>query len=99
MKILSKKGVVLSTLLTTGLLMSAATSAQEVSLETAISQAVMAQGKQLFNEMSSELSNNIKKELNEFSVDAKQVFFIEDEEQNHVIVKKKVKPQQSTKAE
>ena len=96
---LSKKGVIFSSLLTTGLLVSTATSAQEVSLETAISQAVMTQGKQLFNDMSAELTKNIKQELNEFSVEAKQVFSLSEIEPSHVVAEKKVKSQQSTKAE
>jgi cytochrome c biogenesis factor len=99
MKMLSKKGVILSTLLTTGLLVSTTTSAQEVSLETAISQAVLMQGKQLFNDMSVELTKNIKQEINEFSIEAKQVFSLSETEQSNVVAKKKVKPQQSTKAE
>ncbi|MEH6597228.1 MAG: hypothetical protein V7736_16960 [Colwellia polaris] len=68
MKLLQTKHILSTVLLSCTLLLTATTSAQEVSLEKSLAATVQAQGQKVLHDLSAELSHSIKAELNRFSM-------------------------------
>lgn len=68
MKLLQTKHILSTVLLSCTLLLTATTSAQEVSLEKSLAATVQAQGQKVLHDLSAELSYSIKAELNRFSM-------------------------------
>mgnify|MGYP000625068164 CR=1 FL=1 len=68
MKLLANKNLLSTALLSCSLFFIGSASAQEVSLEQSLAATVQAQGQKAVSELSAELSNTIKTELQRFAV-------------------------------
>jgi len=80
MKKLNVKAMVAALTLSVTGLVSASASAEQVSTEQVVSQFIMAQGKQVVVELSTQLQQNIATELNEFSIDGALTWFTSAQE-------------------
>ncbi len=83
------KNCLLATVITGALAATATVHAESVPLETAIAQAIAAQGQRVMNEVSNTLTTNIKQEINAFSIDAAWQWFNNETSQKAVVTNSK----------
>lgn len=92
MKNLNQKAVAVAVIMSSAMAFSATVNAEEASVEKVLAQVVFNQGKRVMNDLSAQLQQGIKQELNQFSINYSASWLSTEEE---VLVSKNKEPKNS----